>query len=54
MCPSNVLSGGGTTGDDDLSGNGTFYISYGANGTAFTDGSNMVLQADFQNPAEYS
>ena len=52
ICPSNVLSGGGTTGMTMPSGDGTFYISYGANGTAFTDSGNMVLLGDFQNPAQ--
>ena len=39
------------TGDDDTSGFGTFFISYGANQTAFTD-SHLVLLGDFRNPAE--
>ena len=54
ICPSNTLSSGGTTGDNDASGTGTFSVSYGANGTAFTDPGTMtmVLLADFQNPAQ--
>ena len=51
-CPSNTLSGGGATGDDDASGTGMFYISYGANGSAFTDSVSLVLLGDLQNPAQ--
>ena len=50
-CPSNVLSNGGTLGD-----NSAFYVSYGANASAFTDASvatpHLVLLGDFQYPSQ--
>ena len=55
VCPSNVFGSNGppnAQGDDDAGGNGTFYISYGANQTVLTDSGNIIVLADIQNPSQ--